>query len=113
MIIEIQRAGAHVSAMGHRVPLNQGGEPELRRRCYETLCRYDFPPAEVSFVPAAAPGSKAPTIAPPAPAPPANDAKAEPPGKNPSPEQKKPSGPGVASIKPPTVAKAKDRSKGR
>lgn len=113
MIIEIQRAGAHVGAMGHRVALTEGGEPELRRRCYETLSRYDFPPAEVSFVPAAAAGSTASTLVPPASVS-ANEGRAAETAaeKLPSPAEKKASGPGVASIRPPTLAKAKER-KGR
>lgn len=101
MIIEIQRAGAHMSAMGHRVTLSQGGEPELKRRCLETLSRYDHPPDEVLFRRAVIPESAAPTLVPPA--------SPRPEGKNPSPEQKKASGPGIAT----TVAKAKERAKGR
>lgn len=47
--IEIQRDGKFVSAMGHRVKDGEGGEPELRRRCLETLSRYDAPPDVILF----------------------------------------------------------------
>lgn len=53
MNIEIQERDGLVRAMGHSVSLEQGGEAELRRRCFETLSRLNTPPDEVQFVRAA------------------------------------------------------------
>lgn len=50
MIIEIDRREGHVLALGHSVPLELGGEPELKRRCYEGLSKLNSPPNEVVFV---------------------------------------------------------------
>jgi len=49
MIIEITKDTDYVHAMGHRVALGQGGETELKRRCYEGLSRLNAPPDEVRF----------------------------------------------------------------
>jgi hypothetical protein len=48
--IEITRVGATVSAMGHRVAVEQGGENELKRRCLETLAHYSSPPDQICFL---------------------------------------------------------------
>jgi hypothetical protein len=48
--IEITRAAGFVSAMGHRVAVEQGGENELRRRCLETLSHWNTPPEEIRFL---------------------------------------------------------------
>ncbi|HEY6056235.1 MAG TPA: hypothetical protein VIU86_20055 [Gaiellaceae bacterium] len=50
MNIEITRAAGFVSAMGHRVAVEQGGESELRRRCLETLSHWNTPPEEIRFL---------------------------------------------------------------
>jgi len=49
MIIEITNEPGSVQAMGHRVSLEAGGEPELKRRCFESLSRLNAPPDEVLF----------------------------------------------------------------
>ena len=49
MNIEIHREGRNLSAMGHLVAETQGGAAELKRRCLETLSRYDTPPDEIRF----------------------------------------------------------------
>ncbi len=49
MIVHIVRDEASVSAMGHRVALHLGGEPELKRRVLHTLAQLDAPPDEIRF----------------------------------------------------------------
>lgn len=49
MIVHIIRDGGFVNAMGHRVALHLGGEPELKRRCLGTLAQLDAPPDEIRF----------------------------------------------------------------
>jgi len=78
MIIEVTERAGHLEALGHRVPLAHGGEPELRRRCLETLSRYKEPPSQIWFqragTDAAAPSplqrDDAPAVTPSTPAPP-------------------------------------------
>lgn len=48
--IKITEQLGHVSAMGHRVPIDQGGEAVLKRRCLETLALRNDPPDEIRFV---------------------------------------------------------------
>jgi len=49
MIVEVTEYAGHVSALGHKVSLEQGGHAELKRRCLETLCRLKEPPDEIRF----------------------------------------------------------------
>lgn len=49
MIIAITERSGQLSAMGHRVPVEAGGIPELKRRCLETLSRLKDPPDRVWF----------------------------------------------------------------
>jgi hypothetical protein len=49
MIVHIVRDEGFVAAMGHRVALHLGGEPELKRRCLGTLAQLDDPPDEIQF----------------------------------------------------------------
>ena len=81
MVIEITEQAGHVSAMGHRVALEQGGHAELKRRCFEQLSHLKLPPDEVRFTSEAAlpqteaiterqaPGSARPALVPPPPDP--------------------------------------------
>jgi hypothetical protein len=71
MIIPITEQAGHVSALGHRVPTDPGGVPELKRRCLETLSRLKDPPDRVWFrlptdmadTPEAPPATPAPGLA--------------------------------------------------
>lgn len=47
--IPILAQDGHVSALGHRVRLDDGGVAELKRRCLETLSRLKDPPDEIRF----------------------------------------------------------------
>jgi len=49
MIVHIIRDGGFVAAMGHRVALHLGGEPELKRRVLGTIAQLDDPPDDVTF----------------------------------------------------------------
>jgi hypothetical protein len=49
MIVHIVRVDGFVAAMGHRVALHLGGEPELKRRVLGTLAQLDDPPEEIRF----------------------------------------------------------------
>lgn len=49
MIVHIIRDSGFVQAMGHRVALHLGGEPELKRRVLGTMAQLDDPPDEVRF----------------------------------------------------------------
>jgi hypothetical protein len=50
MIVHITRDDAgFVQALGHRVALHLGGEPELKRRVLGTLAQLDDPPDELRF----------------------------------------------------------------
>ena len=49
MIIPITERAGHLSAMGHRVPVDPAGAAELKRRCLETLSRLKDPPDRVWF----------------------------------------------------------------
>lgn len=49
MIVHITRDEGFVQAMGHRVALHLGGEPELKRRVLGTIAQLDAPPDEVRF----------------------------------------------------------------
>lgn len=49
MIVHIVRDEGSVAAMGHRVALHLGGEPELKRRVLGTLAQLDDPPDEIQF----------------------------------------------------------------
>ena len=76
MNIPIGRESGFVFAMGHRVHLEQGGVPELKRRCLEALCHLDNPPDSVVFqplwlAPAASESGERPAVAPASVAPPA------------------------------------------
>lgn len=83
MIVTITREGPYVQAMGHRVALHLGGEPELRRRVLSTIAQLDAPPDEVRFERAerASPEAVAaePVAGAPAPAPPKGEAPDKPP----------------------------------
>ncbi len=48
-IIPIAQQGGYVSALGHRVALDNGGVAELKSRCLETLSRLKDPPDEIRF----------------------------------------------------------------
>ena len=48
-IVRVVREEGFVSAMGHRVALHLGGEPELRRRVLQTLSHLDSPPEQIRF----------------------------------------------------------------
>lgn len=48
-IVRIVRGDGFVSALGHRVALHLGGEPELKRRVLGTLAQLDCPPDEIRF----------------------------------------------------------------
>lgn len=63
MIIPITEQAGHVSALGHRVPVDLGGVAELKRRCLETLCRLKDPPDRIWFrLPADATESPDPSL---------------------------------------------------
>lgn len=62
MIVHIVIDGDFVSAMGHRVALHLGGEPELRRRCLGSLAQLDNPPDEIRFRRPGAPADTAEPI---------------------------------------------------
>jgi hypothetical protein len=49
MIVHIVRDEGFVAAMGHRVALHLGGEPELKRRVLGTVAQLDDPPDEIRF----------------------------------------------------------------
>lgn len=49
MIVHIVRDAGFVAAMGHRVALHLGGEPELKRRVLQTLAQLDAPPDDIQF----------------------------------------------------------------
>ncbi len=49
MIIPITERAGHLSALGHRVPVDPAGAAELKRRCLETLSRLKDPPDRVWF----------------------------------------------------------------
>jgi hypothetical protein len=48
-VVRIVREEGFVSAMGHRVALHLGGEPELRRRVLAQLAQLDSPPETIRF----------------------------------------------------------------
>ncbi|MEY4548395.1 MAG: hypothetical protein RL685_4590 [Pseudomonadota bacterium] len=104
--IEIVRDGQFVSAMGHRVADREGGDRELKRRCLETLSRYDCPPDDIRFTRTISP-SQAP--------PPAElEARAE--AEVSAAAQATDAVPSTVPARPqrsPGVAKAKDRAKAR
>lgn len=49
MIVHIIRERGFVQAMGHRVALHLGGEPELKRRVLASIAQLDDPPDELAF----------------------------------------------------------------
>lgn len=64
MIIPITERAGHLSALGHRVPVDPAGAAELKRRCLETLSRLKDPPDRVWFrLPSD--GTEAPEVEPP------------------------------------------------
>ncbi len=101
MIVHIVSDGASVSAMGHRVALHLGGEPELKRRVLHTLAQLDAPPDEVRFRRLAAGDVEAegPAEPPAPPAPPSEAAE--------RPEEPDPEPPPLPRGKPPPRRKGK------
>jgi hypothetical protein len=49
MIVLITSERGFLQAMGHRVALHLGGEPELKRRCLGSIAQLDSPPDEIRF----------------------------------------------------------------